>query len=83
MQVKTLIVQDRVNHFVNNCGATREEAMLLVMIALERDLATSKLELAAEKQNLSDVAAAIDASIRESFFEIKDLCISNTAYSSC
>ena len=97
MQIRPIAAQDRINHFVNQCGATRQEAMMLVVVELERDLAglneditglrlrNSELERDYDetKLNLSHVAAAMDMSIEESFYEIKAMCVGNTAYSSC
>ena len=70
MKVRKADSQTRINHFVNNCGASREEAYMLVIVELERALTDAK-------RNMAEVASAIavDAeAIKDEYFDIKSRC---------
>ena len=78
MKIRRADSQTRINHFVNNCGASREEAYMLVIVELER-------ALAATTRNMIEVTStiAIDAeAIRDEYFKIKAQCFGSSNMSS-
>jgi hypothetical protein len=72
MLIRTLVIKDRIQHYVTNCGASKEEAMMMV-------IGEQEMELHAVKNSLAMLGEALGSSMKEEFYSIKNTCARNRA----